>query len=419
MGELREKFLNESLIDLRNKLRRLGNDLILLYGLPEVEIPNIAAHLKIDTLFSTKEFAFDEIRTEKLIQKRLNGIQLEFVTGNFLYHPDDITFKSDDIPDIFTSFRKNLEKYSSPRAPLEAPVELKPLPGGLAPDRYSSGLIDKKFDGVENTLFKGGETNALNRLKEYIWETQSIKRYKYTRNGLLGRNYSSKFSPWLANGSLSPLRIYKEIKQFEAEVTKNISTYWLAFELIWRDFFRYQTIKHGRRLFLKGGIRNSSHVYDSDTENFYLWREGKTGIPFIDANMRELNETGFMSNRGRQNTASFLVKDLKIDWRLGASYFENRLIDYDVYSNWGNWNYIAGVGNDPRENRYFNILLQAKKYDPSGEYVKTWLPELKDLPSEIVHTPFLAKYNAANRSNLRYPDPILIPSSWEKHLDVQ
>src|SRR5690606_25977707 len=122
-------------------------------------------------------------------------------------------------------------------------------------------------------------------------------------------------------------------------------------------------------------------------ELFSRWADGKTGIPFIDANMKELALTGFMSNRGRQNVASFLVNDLKLNWQLGAEWFEAHLIDYDPSSNWGNWNYIAGVGNDPRQDRVFNIINQAKRYDPEGTYVKTWLPELESVPESYIHSP--------------------------------
>ena len=121
-------------------------------------------------------------------------------------------------------------------------------------------------------------------------------------------------------------------------------------------------------------------------KDFDKWAKGETGIPFIDANMRELNETGFISNRGRQNVASFLAQNLNIDWRMGAEYFESLLLDYDPCSNYGNWAYNATVGHDPR-NRYFNILNQAERYDKNGEYVRYWLPELKYVPNEFVHRP--------------------------------
>ncbi len=148
--------------------------------------------------------------------------------------------------------------------------------------------------------------------------------------------------------------------------------------------------KFENRIFLKGGPQGKplKHLKNNH-ETFRVWAEGKTGIPFIDANMRELNATGWMSNRGRQNTASFLVKDLKVNWQMGAEYFESQLIDYDPCSNWGNWNYVAGIGSDMREDRYFNILTQAKNYDPQGAYVRHWCPELANVPVDKIHRPDL------------------------------
>jgi deoxyribodipyrimidine photo-lyase len=132
--------------------------------------------------------------------------------------------------------------------------------------------------------------------------------------------------------------------------------------------------------------------------------------------MRELNATGFMSNRGRQNVASFLVKELQLDWRIGAEYFESMLLDYDVCSNYGNWMYIAGVGNDSRD-RYFNIILQAKNYDPDGEYVKLWISELVELEKKVVHHPWTTQNTLFNQvEGVEYPKMVIPPPTyWEKH----
>jgi len=155
-------------------------------------------------------------------------------------------------------------------------------------------------------------------------------------------------------------------------------------------------------------------------EDFHLlnlWIEGRTGVPLIDANMRELSATGFMSNRGRQNVASFLVKDLKVNWQMGAEYFESLLIDYDPCSNWGNWNYIAGVGSDPRESRYFNILSQARKYDPEGKYIRQWLPELSEVPNEKIHQPDLLSEEEQSACHIRigadYPKAMISTTKWK------
>ena len=191
----------------------------------------------------------------------------------------------------------------------------------------------------------------------------------------------------------------------------------MFFELMWRDFFRFMGKKHGNKIFQKGGTKEE---VDSNLRNnkdlLQLWIDGRTGVPFIDANMRELAATGFMSNRGRQNVASFLVKDLKVNWQMGAEYFESMLIDYDPCSNWGNWNYIAGVGSDPRENRYFNILSQAKRFDPDGEYVKQWLPELTELPVEKIHRPDILSDDEQSDFHLKlgqdYPKAMIATEKW-------
>ena len=164
------------------------------------------------------------------------------------------------------------------------------------------------------------------------------------------------------------------MKKFEQDVVANDSTYWLIFELLWRDYFRLMIQKYGHQFFLKNGIRSEGSKMNS--HNYKLFEEWKSGITkndFIDANMLELKHTGFMSNRGRQNVASYLINDLKLDWRYGAAYFEEQLIDYDVCSNWGNWAYVAGVGNDPRSNRVFNIEKQANDYDRDRKFRNLWL----------------------------------------------
>ena len=184
-------------------------------------------------------------------------------------------------------------------------------------------------------------------------------------------DYSSKLSAWLANGSISSREIYWEVVEYEKSIKKNQSTYWLIFELIWRDYFKYISLKHQNKIFQLGGILNKKYEWENDSNILNQWIEGKTKEPFVNANMIELKKTGWMSNRGRQNVASYFSKELYMDWRIGAAYFESLLIDYDVHSNYGNWMYISGVGNDPRD-RKFNIRSQAERYDGNGSFQKLW-----------------------------------------------
>lgn len=387
----RAKFLLESLCDLRLALRKIGSDLIVRFGKPEEQIALLAQQLQVEAVFATQEVTDEEVRIEKRLEQKLltKKIRLDLFWQQTLYHLEDLPFPVARIPDVFTEFRKAVEKNSSIRKTFPAPSQMVQVPKDLVvgeiPHLKDLGFKQPCHTHKATFKFRGGETEALKRLQHYFWEIDALKNYKETRNGLLGDDYSSKFSAWLALGCISPRYIVEQIRLYEKQRIKNDSTYWLFFELIWRDYFRFVAKKYGNALFWETGIKNENLFLKNNRQIFDLWAKGKTGVPFVDANMRELNETGFMSNRGRQNVASFLVKDLHINWTWGAMYFESKLIDYDVCSNWGNWNYVAGVGNDPRENRYFNIPSQAKRYDPQAEYIKYWLPELKNVPTSKIH----------------------------------
>jgi deoxyribodipyrimidine photo-lyase len=389
--------------------------LVLRYGGPEVELPKIIDLINDDVkIYLQTETTYEEISSIKFVKKALPDCEIVSVWDGTLFNYTELPFNIYELPDVFTNFRKQVEKYSSVNELITAPDRVTPIPKNIEPGKLPTltelGLDEIPSDSRSVIEFEGGETNGLERLNSYLWETKSLSNYKHTRNGLLGENYSSKFSPWLASGCISPCKIYWEVKKFEQQVVKNQSTYWMIFELIWRDYFKFVSLKFGNEIFKSGGIKGIHKKWQFDKTKFTAWANGKTGIPFIDANMRELNAAGFMSNRGRQNVASFLVKDLNIDWRYGAEYFESYLIDYDPASNYGNWNYVAGIGNDPRENRYFNVISQAKRYDKEGEYVRNWLPELKNLSSEIIHTPFKLSNNEF--SKLNYDKPIFINKKW-------
>ena len=382
-GAFRAKFLLESVEDLRNNLRKIGSDLIIRVGKPEEILAKMADEWQAAAVYASKEVTQEETTVEAKLSKRIKplNIEIELIWIATLYHARDLPFQINFIPDVFTEFRKKVERSAKIRAIFDAPIVLpkieKSIKLGEIPTLKDLGFDEElKHDSRAVLDFKGGESNALSRLNDYIWQKDLLKTYKETRNQLIGGDYSSKFSAWLSVGCISPRKIYEEVKKYESEVLSNDSTYWLVFELIWRDYFHFIALKFGTRIFKTSGIKNDLlQEWKRDKPSFEKWVNGETGVPFIDANMKELQLTGFMSNRGRQNVASFLTKALGIDWTWGASYFESQLIDYDVCSNWGNWNYIAGVGNDPREDRNFNIARQADMYDKNGDYVKLWLSE--------------------------------------------
>ncbi len=371
----RARFTIESVQDLKNKLASFNIPLFTPYEKPETAIPKLCETNNIATICFQKEFTSEETQIIQNVKTNVSdNINFHELYDQFLFHPDDVFSYLNTIPNVFTNFRKILEKKCSVRRPtlIEKQKALEINSNTLIPTMKNLGFSEFETHAHSAFPFSGGETSAINRLNHYVFETKKIGFYKKTRNGLLGIDYSSKFSAWLANGCISARQIYWTIKEFERTKFKNESTYWLIFELIWRDFFKFIALQHGNAIFKIEGINQQSYNWNKDPELIQNWCSGKTSEPFVNANMIELNKTGWMSNRGRQNIASYYAKTLELDWRIGAAYFESLLIDYDVHSNYGNWLYVAGVGNDPR-NRTFNVKLQAERYDEHGKFQKRWL----------------------------------------------
>ncbi|MBB4079238.1 deoxyribodipyrimidine photo-lyase [Lewinella aquimaris] len=426
IGPHRARFILESMANLRQNLRARGSDLIVRVGHPEDILPELSKQCQGSWVFCNRERTSEELRVQNAVEQNLWAIGREvyYSRGKLLYYTSDLPFPITQTPDGFTQFRKETERLTPVRDPLPTPGTIPMVRGagieaGEIPELADLGIMPPPSDERAAITWHGGEDAGFDRLAYYLFDSHAIATYKETRNGLIGSDFSTKFSAWLAQGCLSPKRIYAEIRAYEAKNGANESTYWVIYELLWRDFFRLMGKKHGDRIFHKHGFsENTDHPeWKKDTALLQRWIDGQTGTPFIDANMREIARTGFMSNRGRQNVASYLVKDLNIDWRMGAEYFEHILIDYDVTSNWCNWNYVAGVGTDPRENRYFNILSQAERYDPEGAYVKLWCPELEGLPPESVHQPDTLgdaeQSDFGLRIGVNYPKALVPSERWK------
>ncbi|WP_155839657.1 DASH family cryptochrome [Aquimarina latercula] len=373
----RTKFLLESIIELKENLAKLNITLLIYRSRPEQIIPKIIKDHFIDTVYLQKEWTREEVIVSESVRIELNESKVDWIESydQFLFHPDDIPFDIQEIPKVFTVFRKQCEKLITVRPEVSiTPLLLDNLleDSTEIPSLKMLGFEDFQVDSRTAFPFLGGENQVLQRIEDYFWNSKNISFYKKTRNGLVGTEYSSKLSAWLANGSISPRTIYHQVMNYEAQVEKNQSTYWLVFELIWRDFFKYISLKHGNDLFKIDGILHKEYSWSENKESVNRWIHGETEEPFVNANMIELYHTGWMSNRGRQNVASYFAKELRLDWRIGAAYFESLLIDFDVHSNYGNWQYVAGVGNDPRD-RKFNSKLQSERYDPKNKFQNLWL----------------------------------------------
>jgi deoxyribodipyrimidine photo-lyase len=384
MGKHRRRFVADTLQDLQTSLHALGQHLVLLHGHVAEVLPACARTVQADTVFCEDIAAPEE---EAQVQALINaGLSVKTLWQSSLIEPDTLPFAVEDMPQVFTVFRQRIESARlQPLAPLPAPTQL-PAPASESLSNLP-GWTETPFtllqthtgdDAHAHSNFpytqaacRGGETRALAHLQNYLtppWPD----RYQQTRNALQGQHTSSRWSPWLATGAVSVRRIWAELQAYEQQHGSNDGTYWLWFELLWRDNFRMLHLQHGRQLYAARGLSAlppPSHF----PKDFQRWCSGQTGEPIVDAGMRELAATGFTSNRMRQIVASFLVHDLSCDWRAGAAWFESQLVDLDVYSNQGNWLYVSGRGTDPRAGRRFNPAKQTQDHDAQGRYRQVWL----------------------------------------------
>lgn len=373
-GAHRQRFLRAALDALNARLVDQGSGLLELHGEPAECLPALA--VQVGATGVTCEAIAAPEEEAQLAALKTAGVPVEDVWQSSLLDPADLPFAPERLPDVFTAFRQAVEKAAvRPPQPLPAP-RLPGWPEGVPPG-WPYRPVGDAFEvdarasfPYTRPAFHGGEAAALAHLRRYF-SSDRPHHYKATRNGLSGVEFSSKFSPWLASGALSARVAYAHLKAFEASQGASDGSYWLWFELLWRDYFRFLHLKYGRRLYRAGGLgRQPAPGHDPDA--FARWCRGETGEPLVDAAMRELAVTGFMSNRLRQLVASYLVNDLACDWRAGAAWFEAQLIDYDVYSNQGNWLYIAGRGTDPRGGRRFDPVKQAREHDPDGRFRRMW-----------------------------------------------
>jgi len=376
-GPFARKFELEALNELEDRLKELGINLMVLPFKAE-SLLNLIESQYIDTVYSPLWIASYERNLKERVLKELPKGNLNWIERpvQFLLDPEAVPFEIEDLPEVFTVFRKKVEKRLRVESPLKGISKQKHnvlfnVTESQVPSLKHFGYTTVETDTRSAHPFKGGEENAWKRIEDYFFERRLVSRYKKTRNGLVGEAYSTKFSGYLALGCISARSIYAALSKFESTIEKNEDTYWVLFELLWREYFKFLGLKHGDNLFKLGGIKQRSYQWNNDKLAFEAWINGKTKDPFVNAVMLELKHTGFTSNRGRQNAASYWSKTLRQDWRIGAYYFQTQLIDNDVQSNWGNWNYISGVGNDPRD-REFNTKLQAERYDPHQEFQKLW-----------------------------------------------
>ncbi|PRY63578.1 deoxyribodipyrimidine photo-lyase (single-stranded DNA-specific) [Vreelandella songnenensis] len=408
IGPARLRFLWQSLMELRGELLQLGSDLLVRIGDPAEVVVHVAASLDAREVRVAKHPGFEETRHIDAVSRALPPTTtLKTLEGGCLLDSHELPFELEALPESFSAFRRCIEKNATIPSALPAPFTLPgwpEAPRGFPPLKAVCAQTARwQPDERQGMVYVGGENAAHERMQHYICRQNGPAKYKKTRNGLLGTDFSTRLSTWLARGCLSARQVRDKVLAWEQAHGSDESSQLIIFELLWREYFHLAARLEGARLF-------GQQALPVPCQAFNVWREGRTGVPFVDAAMIELRQTGWISNRARQNAASFLVKDLNVDWRLGACWFEHCLIDYDVANNWGNWRYIAGVGRDPRQDRYFNVLKQASYYDPKGLYVAYWLPALDSLPHGVErHQPWRS-------APAQFAKPYVMPEEWQRWL---
>ena len=416
-GYQRYLYLKDTLETLRESYKKIGGNLLILFGKPEELLPQLIKTHQCDELIYQKEIMSEEIFVESQLEINLQSTscQITAIWGKTLYHLDDLPFAVKDIPLTSKEFRINTSKNAEPRAVFPTPTLIN-CPhlddyGDISQD-LAIGFTEQELQTTYDKIsFPAGETAALQRLQYYTFGTNLVETYKWTRNKSLGVDFSSKLSAYLALGSLSPRLIYFTVKDYETQIKKNISTWWLVFEIVWRDYFNFLGMREGNKVFFRSGYLNKKAVWEENYELFDKWKNGETGIPFVDAHIKQLSRSGFMSNRGRVNTASFLCYDYQVDWRWGAAWFESLLIDYDVCSNWFNWNTQA------LHIYYTNPVHQSLKYDKNTDFISSELDYLNKLPKYNRHAPWLLSDDELKNLGVNeYHRPVEIYKKWNRSI---
>lgn len=386
LGIHRQRFLLQSLNDLSRNLAERGQRLIIQVGDSQTLIPRWVKRYSIDQVAMTfHPGVYEQELRDYLLTSGIPLVTHKSAEQFTLLTQGLLPMEIHNLSCSFSQFRKQVEAifdgdyYQKTYLTQSYPRfdQLPPLPT-IANHEDSHPLpfdADKLL--ASSGDFVGGESRALQQMA-YYFQPDRLDHYKETRNGLTGWDFSSKLSPWLALGCLSPRRVWQEVNTFEQQYGANDSSYWLKFELLWREYFQWLLLGQGKRFFRFSGLRGKRPLTSFYPEHFKAWVEGTTGYRGVDAAMKQLKQQGWMSNRARQWAASCLVNELSVDWRFGAAYFEEQLIDFDVASNWGNWLYLAGVGTDPRGSRQFNLEKQLAVYDPEDTFCNYWLEASSD-----------------------------------------
>lgn len=362
MSPHRRTYLENTLFELKKSLAEFGHQLHIHYGNPLHVFQELIRFHKPAGVFAQAEYAPEE----KLLEAQVAAmVPLHLTFGSTLFTPESVPFPVEKSPFYYTAFLNKVSVLPLETTAQGAFVEAK------AYDAFNSTLVTYQLQSKPFHL-PAGEEVARQKVLDYL-SSSAIDEYVTSRELFMGDHYSTFWSPYLALGVINVREVMALIKQnTQHRESAQSSVQKLMEQLIWREYYRFLMLRYGSRLFWRHGLRNKNRERHDDRDAFEQWRLGKTGSPLIDAFMKELLHTGFLSNRGRMLASYYLAKVMQVNWLWGAQWFESALIDYDVCNNYGNWAYQAGTGTDSRVNRRFNIEKQISKFDPQHEYINKW-----------------------------------------------
>ncbi len=415
-GGAQRWFLHHALEALAGSLQTIGVPLVLRRGPAGDEVARLVGQAGAAALYWNRRYAAAEIEQDKGVKAALtaDGVEAHSFNGSLLREPWEVKTKTGGPYRVFTPFWNTLRAIGPGRPALPAPTGKSPA-AAARPKSLQLGdldLLPRSPDWATEfgEMWRAGETAASDALAAFLEDAARTYSEDRNRPDLIG---TSRLSPHLAVGAIGPVQIWAAATAaIESGRLPEKEGWKFLSEIAWREFSWHLLYFNGAMATAPLRAEFGAFPWRDDRAALSAWRRGMTGVPIVDAGMRELWRTGWMHNRVRMIAASFLVKNLLIDWRDGERWFWDTLVDADPASNAASWQWVAGSGADAAPYfRIFNPVTQGEKFDPDGAYVRRYVPELADLPAEVIHQPWTASDKALQRAKVElgttYPAPIV------------
>ncbi len=408
-------WLHHSLASLQADLKKIGSPLVLRRGEAAEIIPQLVKETNAGHVFWNRRYYPAHIEIDKKLKSVLtaSGVNVETFNGSLLREPWELKTGAGGNYRVFTPFWKTMKQAGPARAPASRPGNLQPPEKTPKSERLEDWLLlpaKPNWASEFETVWSPGEAGAKERLESFL--NGVVDQYKDGRDRP-DKDYTSRLSPHLAFGEISPLQIWAAVqdKMSSSAISDSAGDKFLS-EVVWREF-AWSLLFHNESLPEKPLRKEfADFPWRNDTGGLVAWKKGQTGYPIVDAGMRQLWRTGWMHNRVRMIVASFLIKNLLIPWQEGEAWFWDTLVDADLANNSASWQWVAGCGADASPYfRIFNPVTQGEKFDPQGDYVRAFVPEVATMPAKYIHAPWTAPKEVLAKAGVTlgetYSEPVV------------